>query len=110
MAERISADAPLSLADHRLVWALVAVVSRVHVAEAARAAMLRDELTRAVRQSDSRNSHVRILHECAAALLKAAPGSGEAVWARARSCQAIAEFAEWRMACALDKAEREGAA
>lgn len=109
MADRISTDAPLTLTDHRLIWATVAVVARVIEPTAAREAMLRDELARACRLSDSRNSHVRRLHAAAQAVADAAPGPA-ALCALVEAGDELARFAEWRLGCALADSRTEDAA
>lgn len=108
MADRISIDAPMTLTDHQLVYALQAIVIRVCPPAPARAAMLRDELQRVCRLSDSRNSRVRDLKAMAEQVISAAPGSPEMSRARVDAADALADFAEWRLACAL--ADRRGEA
>lgn len=106
MADQISSDGPLTLSDHRLVWALVAVVTRIHGQSAAREAFFRDELARAYRANESANSHVRRVHDAAGRVVAAEPGSGAMIWARAEASEALSAFAEWRLGCAL--AEKRG--
>lgn len=102
MAEKISPDVPMTTADHRLVYALTAVVCRVHEQGGARATLFADELMRAWRQCESRNAHVLRLHDAAGALIKSTTPA-DLGWARSRASQALAEFAEWRLALAIEQ-------
>lgn len=101
MAERISSNAPMTPADHWLAQALTVNLCRVTRERDARAEMMRDELARAWRASDSRNSHVRRLAAAAGALVGARPGSAAEVRALMEAGDALAEFAEWRLGLAL---------